>query len=367
MSPHTLHRGISRRSRKGAALAISLFLIVVLSATAAAALSMVGSERRFVDDQEAAAEAHAMARSAYDQFMANPVVALAGFAPPTWTGPDSVYYAFSDGYAWVRVQRIRPAVLDTAAIYLVRSRAVRTIERPVLTPVAERAFAQYATWDEGTMSANAAWLSLSGLQKTGGAGTLSGTDNCGGTPVAGVAVPNVPGYTQAGGTSVPVGSPPILNMGTQAQANAAVTINWAGIVGGTALAPAVKFPGGSWPSFSDPNYWPIIYVDQAGDWSLPGDGRGTLVVRNNLTLGGSVQWRGIILVGGTLTSNGNNTVNGTVVTGLNVLLGQSVPASSLGNGSKTFQYNSCDVAAAANSFGGLAPLRNTSADNWPSY
>ena len=367
MTPHTMHRGISGGSRKGAALAISLFLIVVLSATAAAALSMVGSERRVVDDQEAAAEAHAMARSAYDQFMADPKGALTGFAPPTWTGPDSVYYTFSDGYAWVRVQRIRPAVLDTAAIYLVRARAVRTIERPVLTPLAERAFAQYATWHQGTMSAQAAWLSLSGLAKQGGSGVLSGTDDCGGTAVAGVAVPNVPGYTQDGGSSVPTGSPPVLNMGSQPSANAMVPINWAGIVGGTALAPTVTFPGGSWPSFSDPNYWPIIYVDQPGNWSLPGDGRGTLVVKNNLTMGGSTTWRGIILVGGTMTSNGNNTVNGAVITGLNVLLGQTVPASSLGNGNKTFQYNSCDVAAAANTFGGLAPLRNTSSDNWPSY
>jgi hypothetical protein len=308
-----------------------------------------------------------LARSAYDRFIANPKSALVGFNPPTFTGPDSVYYLFSDGYAWVSVQRVRPAILDTAAIYLVRARAVRTIKRPVNTPVAERVFAQYSTWYPGTMTATSAWMSLTGLTKHGGSGTLSGSDNCGGPPVAGVAVPNVPGYNQNGGSSVPTGSPPILNMGTQAQANAAVNVNWAGIVSGTGMVPDITLPGGSWPSFSNPNYWPIIYVNQAGDWSLPGDGRGTLIVKNNLTISGSTKWNGIILVGGVLTSNGNNTVSGAVITGLNVLLGQTVGSSDLGNGTKTYRYDACNVAAAASNFGGLAPMRNTTSDNWPSY
>lgn len=369
MTDHTVQRrGISRGSRKGAALTIGLVLVVVLSVTAAAALSMVGSERRVVDDQEAAAEAHAMARSAYDQFLANPTGAIASFTPPTWTGPDSAQYTFSDGYAWVRVQRIRPSVAGSAALYLIRSRAVRTIDRPANTPVAERVFAQYASWQTGSMPTLSAWTSLTGLHKNGGSGTLSGVDNCGVAPgVAGVAVPNVPGYSQNGGSSVPSGSPDILNMGTQAQANAMVTVDWAGIVAGTALTPDITLPGGAWPSFSNGSYWPVIYVDQASDWSLPGDGRGLLVVKNNMTISGSKNWNGIILVGGTLTSNGNNTVSGAVLTGLNVLLGQSVPESDVGNGNKTYRYDSCNVSSAASRFGGLSPMRNTSADNWPSY
>jgi hypothetical protein len=343
-------------------------LIVVLSATAAAAFSMVGSERRVVDDQEAAADAHAMARSAYDQFIANPVGGLAAFSPPTFTGPDSAYYTFSDGYAWVLVRRVRPAIGDTAATYLIRSRAVRTSERAPNVPVAERVFAQYAQYQAGTMSVLSAWTSLTGLHKNGGSGTLSGVDNCGQKPaVAGVAVPNIPGYSQNGGSSVPSGSPGILNMGTQSQANAMVPVDWAGIVNGTSVTPDITIPGGSWPSFSNANYWPVIYVNQASDWSLPGNGRGLLIVRNSMTIGGARQWDGIILVGGTLTSNGNNTVSGAVVTGLNMLIGESVPVSDVGNGNKTYRYDSCNVASAASRFGGLSPLRNTSSDNWPSY
>ena len=88
---------------------------------------------------------------------------------------------------------------------------------------------------------------------------------------------------------------------------------------------------------------------------------------NNVTIGGSMQWNGIILVGGTLTLNGNITINGALVTGLNVLLGQSVPASDIGNGTKTVRYDSCNVENAMTRFNGLAPLRNSSADNWSSY
>lgn len=354
--------------RKGVAIVLSLILVVVLSVTAAAALGMVGSERRVVEDQQAASEANAMARSAYDQFVANPTGFLPSFAPTTFAGPDSVHIMFSEGYAWVSIQRVRPSVDGSAPLYLVHSRAVRTINRPVRTPVAERIFAQYAQWQDVDMPALAAWTSLSGLLKNGGSGTIAGFDNCGSTsPVAGVAVPNVPGYTQNGGASVPSGSPGILNMGSQVQANGTVGVDWSTILTAMPLSADVVMPGSAWPNFANSSYWPLIYVDQASSFSIPSSGRGLLIVRNDMVIGEAVQWDGIILVGGTLTSNGNNTVNGAIVTGLNVLLGQSVPPSNLGNGTKTYRYDSCNVENSIRKFNGLAPLRNSGADNWASY
>ena len=364
-------RGRLRRAagaRKGIALVLALVLVVILSVAAASALAMVGSERRVVEDQEAAAGAHAMARSAYDQFIASPTGFMPSFTPTTFVGPDSAQFTFSDGYAWVRVQRVRPSVAGSMPLFLVRSRAVRTIDRPVHTPVAERVFAQYAQWQDLDMPAMAAWTSLSGLVKNGGTGTISGVDNCSASSsVAGVAVPNTPGYTQSGGSSVPSGSPNILNMGTQAQANGMVGIDWVTILGGMALSADITLPGGSWPSFTNPNYWPVIYVDQAGTFALPTSGRGMLIVKNNMTIGGSLTWNGVILVGGTLVSNGNNTIKGAMVTGLNVLLGQVVGVSDVGNGTKTIKFDSCNVADATDRFNGLAPIRNSGADNWKSY
>jgi hypothetical protein len=60
-------------------------------------------------------------------------------------------------------------------------------------------------------------------------------------------------------------------------------------------------------------------------------------------------------------------VSGAIVTGLNVLLGQVVLPSNIGNGTKTYTFDSCNVENAVRKFNGLAPLRNSSADNWPSY
>jgi len=157
-------------------------------------------------------------------------------------------------------------------------------------------------------------------------------------------------------------------MGMQPAANAMVSpIDWPGIVSGTTMVPNYVIPGSNWPSFSDPNFWPVIYVDQLLPWSLPGDGRGLIVVRNDMNINGSINWEGIVLVGGNLTSNGDNTVNGAVLTGLNVLLGQVVPPSDIGNGNKSFRFNSCNVSNALSRFNGIRPMRNTTVDNWPSY
>jgi hypothetical protein len=143
-------------------------------------------------------------------------------------------------------------------------------------------------------------------------------------------------------------------------------VDWVTILGTMALNADVVIPG-TWPSFSNSDYWPIIYVDQASNFTPPTTGRGMLIVKNDMTLNGSLQWDGIILVGGTLTSSGNNTVNGAVVTGLNVLLGYNVPPSNIGNGTKVFRYDSCNIESAMGRFNGLAPLRNSAADNWASY
>ena len=71
--------------------------------------------------------------------------------------------------------------------------------------------------------------------------------------------------------------------------------------------------------------------------------------------------------GGTFTSNGNNTVSGAIITGLNIKLGTSVPQTAVGNGQKTFEYNSCHIAQAMQSLGGLQRISNGWMDNWPTW
>ena len=43
----------------------------------------------------------------------------------------------------------------------------------------------------------------------------------------------------------------------------------------------------------------------------------------------------------------------------------NIGQNALGNGNKTFQYDSCIIADAMEQFGGLAVLDNTWMDNWP--
>jgi hypothetical protein len=92
-----------------------------------------------------------------------------------------------------------------------------------------------------------------------------------------------------------------------------------------------------------------------------------LIVTGGLTISGARHWDGVLMVGGNLTSNGNNGVDGTVVTGLNRKLGQVVPQGDVGNGTKTYRYDSCKVARALQSLSALVEYRNAWADNWASY
>jgi hypothetical protein len=97
------------------------------------------------------------------------------------------------------------------------------------------------------------------------------------------------------------------------------------VVNGNVLTPTVTIPGQAWPSFSDPNYWPIIKVNRFHaprrwprrahrNWR-PNDQRQPLV-----------GWR-----------------------------------------NKTYRYNSCNVQRALSSLSALVEYRNAWADNWASY
>ena len=72
-------------------------------------------------------------------------------------------------------------------------------------------------------------------------------------------------------------------------------------------------------------------------------------------------------MGGQLISNGNNTIQGAVITGLNIKLGVAVPQTAIGNGNKTYQYNSCSIASALQRVGSVRRVRNGWTDTWSSY
>jgi Tfp pilus assembly protein PilX len=351
-------------NRSGFALPLAIMLIAFLTVGVAAAFSRVQVESRVDGDRQAQTESFGLAQSGLETFLTSRTTLGLTAMPPA--ASESIRVNMTGGYADVVLRRVRPKNGTTEAIYVVKSRGVRTAGSAAWTPRSEKIVSQYALFREASMSVLSGWTSLSGIQKNGGSGVLSGVDNCGLQPaVAGVAVPNVPGYTQNGGGPVPTGSPPILDMGTQTQANNSVSIDWDGIVNHGAIAPDITLPGGTWPSFTNPNYWPVIRVN--GNFSLPTDGRGTLIITGDLTISGSLQWRGIVLVGGIVIANGDNNVLGATVSALNMKLGITVPVDAIGNGNKTYQYDSCNVASAVSRFSSLVKIDQTWSDSWANW
>jgi hypothetical protein len=343
---------------------------VILGIAVVVSTSRFSSERRRTSDEQAQVDAFAVAQSGMEQYFN----AIAGSGMPP-ASHDSTITGLPGGTAQISLRRLRDSSGALPAIFVVTARGTNTTATRygASAPPAERTVAQYAIWQRASLDLDAAFTSLSGLDKNGNSGALDGNDGCAGSgkpPIPGVAVP---GGTYSGQTNPINGNPdnaPI-DLGTPGiggTAKDAVHIDWAGITAGTAITPDITIPTGSWPNATVMNTWPVIRVN--GDLSLNGgstDGKGILIVTGNLTLSGSFQYSGIVLVGGTLTSNGNNTVEGAVVTGLNIKTGVAVPQEAVGNGNKTFQYNSCNIDMALNRLGSLQRLRNAWTDSWSSY
>jgi hypothetical protein len=352
-----------KQAERGVALAMALLVMVLITILLAAGFAAMSSERRVNANDEVALDAFTMAETGLENFMANRATYGFTAAPPAVI--ESTRVTQGSGYVDVVLSQVRADTVAQRWGYVLRAHAENQVAALSGTPQGERTVAEYVLWQPAKMTVLAGFTSLSGLQKNGNSGSLSGTDSCGKAPnVAGVAVPTIPGYI---GPPGPVsGNPPIQYLGTPSQATTAAGINWPAIVNGTApIQPDITVPPSSFPSFADPNSWPVVMV--VGNFTLPYAGRGTLIVTGDLTVSGSNMWDGVVLAGGNLISNGNNVVEGAVVTGLNVELGQSVSMASVGNGTKTYQYNSCNVARAMAKTAHLIGVTNAWVDNWPTY
>ena len=354
--------------RRGFAIPIALLVIAALTIMIAGGFSLVSAERRSVADQKSQISAFRIAEQGLEIFLVRRDSLMAGhtgYSHVPGLIPDTAVIPVTGGVATVTLTRLRPVKGSQSGLYVVRSRGVETVGAYAGSPQGVRTVAQYALWEPAPMQVLAGWTALSGLQKNGGSGTLGGIDLCGDSAaVAGVAVPVNPGYT---GKTVAVGDPPVDSIAPDS-----VAIDWNGILNLGAITPTLTIPPASWPtaamtaSFADTlsTYYPIIRVN--GDFALPSSGTGMLIVSGSLTLNGSVGWRGVLLVGNDITSNGNNGIVGATVSGLNVKLGTYVPGSTA-NGTKQYNYDSCEVAKSTTTMGALVTLRNTWVDNWVEY
>jgi len=359
--------------RRGATLPLSLLVIAILSLSMLVAAGRLSSERQITSDQEALMDAFTVAQAGMEQYFSTLTALPPGTVPPT--SHDTTITSLPGGTAQISFRRLRDSTSTTPAIYVVTSRGTNTTARRfgARIPSAERTVAQYALWQPADLDLNAAFTSLSGVDKSGNSGALDGNDGCVGSGMPAIPGVAVPTGTYSGQTNPINGNPdnaPISlgTPGTSGTGKDAVEIDWAGIVAGTAIPATYVIPTAGWPNASQMANWPVIRAN--GDLDLSGsatNGKGILIVTGNLTIGGSWTHDGIVLVGGVLTSNGNNSIQGVVVTALNIKLGIAVPQNAIANGNKTFQYNSCSIASALKRIGSVQRVRNGWTDTWSSY
>jgi hypothetical protein len=372
-------------NRKGFALPMSILVIAVLTAALAASFSATNAEYTTNAAQRSQNRAYNLAETGLEQFMV--LRSSPGFCTnctdPVTADSEWTRVNLPGGYADVVAVKIRPAVDSfTPAIYFIRSKGVDTTVKlsSAMLVNAEHTVGIYAKWTTMTMKVTAAWVSLSGLQKNG-TGTIDGRDACHVMPdVAGAQV-DKGDFTNNGNASDFYGNPPVDTSKTFAQLVAQNNIDWNAIVNQNSMTPDITIPDDNFPPASafsaDTNYWPVIRIKTNG-YRLPNAGRGIIVADSDFEVHGSNMWSGILLVGGKLTSDGNNTTWGATLSGLNFLLGGTPAVSVSGNpnvdpddaaanGQKTYVYDSCSVAKATQRMRKYISIPNSWMDNLASW
>jgi hypothetical protein len=366
----------ARLNQNGATLPLTILVLALLGVAVAITYARLSSERRTTSDGQAELQAFTVAQSGLSRYLST---LNSGPTMP----PANVTVTYNDlpgGTAQVDVRKLRDSTATLLpAIYVISSRGTNTTAKryDASTPPAQRTVATYALWTPAPFDLNGAVTSLNGVAKSGTSGILSGYDNCGAQPpIPGVSVPGGgPGGVGATYTGPPdalAGNPEDVaaNLGTPGPAGTAaaeIDIDWAAIVAGTKLAPNYTLP--TWPTSGQFDNWPIVKVNNTAgpEYTLTNDGKGILIVTGDFKMNGSLRWDGLILVGGKLTSSGNNVVYGAVVAGLNIKLGMAVGPSDIASGNKTYQYDSCALLRALGKIGSIQRIRNGWTDTWSSY
>jgi len=432
MSPfatRTMPEPSPSRERAGFALPLAIMVLALLTIGLVAGFAMSTSEMSATSSQRAQARAYSYAQMGLEKFLtyrkelscsptangysaAQAAAATDGsgnkcaFCPQCWlvngstangtvnsnldtlpTVAESVTVNFTSGKAFIRAVPVWLDIAKGKGTYFITSTGTDNQSNIATgsgtTGTASRTVGVYVKWDKTTMNVMGALVSFSGIVKNG-TGDISGIDGCGAdTNVAGINVPANESVDVAGNSFTPTGNPPYDTLKTFSQDSAAAKLDWGGIVSGTSLTADVDVTTSSFSNFpaasvfaADTNYWPVIHIRNRqsgsgwnGVFQLPWKGRGLLVVDGDLYISGSNQWDGVILVGGQLTSNGNNVTSGTVMSGLNRLIG--VPAAAMVdaqlNGTKSYVYNSCSVKKATSAQARYTMVPNTWMDDIAQY
>jgi hypothetical protein len=380
------------KMRRGFALPIVILVIAVLTAAIAASLAASAAEFGTGSAQRGQARAFAVAQSGLELYMTSrdSLCALRAGGETCiediekdvtlqLVRADSLRIKMTGGEVEIIAHQLRPQLADTLpATYFIRARGIDARNRVGGrdTTHSQRAVGVMATFNTTTVQVMGAWTSLSGIKKQGTAGMVSGFDQCGKQPpVAGIVVPQ--GDFQSSGHWNAEGNPPADSLSTLDQLEGRMKINWDAIINENALPADFEIPRDPFPDLSwfmaDTTRWPVIRV-HTNNYALPNQGRGIIIADWDFVISGSNMWDGIVLVGGQLISNGNNTTAGATISGLNMLLpGWPQPDPGIVNddaslnGQKNYVYDSCKVARASKRMAKFSPLPNTWLDDVPTW
>ncbi|MEX2182063.1 MAG: hypothetical protein WD771_08475 [Gemmatimonadaceae bacterium] len=372
------------KNRSGFAIPMVILVMFILVGALASGFAMLSGERAADDATLQGETATAFAETGLQQGLRNRAGLGLAAVPPA--GTESVRVNLSGGYTDIVTTQLRAAVGTTVpALYVVRARGVNQRTGTAGGANSVAMVSAFAAFQNMAFTVQSSMTGINGINKAGNSGIISGVDQCPvgsggtGTTLPAVAVPADPGFT--GSTTPLEGDPKVDTIGTTAEEAAdEVPFDWDAIVNHNAITPdfdvaadGTGFPSQDW--FNDnPTQYPTIIVrngpDPTSQFTLNVFGRGMLIVFGDLRLNGNTAgWNGIILVGGRLTSNGTNEVQGATITGLNVKLGYSVDDNDVNdlNGTKKYLYNSCRVNSAMQALGSLRVYQNSWANSYPSY
>jgi hypothetical protein len=316
----------------GFVLAAVLLALVALGALAAAGFVLTRTDYEVSLNHRTSVEAGDVAERGIATYLAN----------KSQVAGDEIY-VFGSDTARVEVTRLLemdPTYEDT--LYRLTSTGVRWVgDRR-----ASRTLSRLAVDRAERMNLDFAVASGVSIEVKGNAEVI-GQDDCTGVDGTAVAVPEG-GYFQGDEANVQ-GSPKVDSSYASPSALLQATdVDWEAIVQDTLVEPDYYVPADAWPGSFGSHEYPVIRITDA-DMTLDGanSGQGTIIAEENLTLRGSFDWGGLILTGGGVDVAGGAVVRGTVVEGLNTLLGQSPSTSSVSStGNAEVRHDSCEVESA---------------------
>ncbi len=283
-------------------------------------------------------------------------------------------YSYTYGSATVTATPLID-VNDLARLYRVTSTGTYTAPDGSTSTRTLSRIVMYHAGGNNLVAAPGAVTGLAGISTLGGASNsvLDGyneadTATCGTSDVdiAGVTVPEST-YTQNQADTIATGEPPVDDThATGDELGETLNMDWAAIQAGTVASfdHTVNVLQSQWPDFSGygPNDWPVTFLDitatQASKRKLKttNSGRGVLIITNDVSIQAGFTWDGVILVGGQLEMSGMPEIHGALMTGLDVLTGDTtIVESSVSSGEPKVYFNSCFVTDALQALGQYPP------------